>query len=129
MKRFCGSLKTRNDTAKALPADNNYKNSSPSRSATAMSSTAILTQRVLLIVSVPRYVLTINLGRFPIPYSWIADQRDAKENLICQQIRRVTAILRPPFRKLSGRRIQIYPDYCCLDIILKVILNNFQNNA
>ena len=31
--------------------------------------------------------------------------------------------------KLSVRRIQIYPDYFCLGIILKVILNNFQNNA
>ena len=31
--------------------------------------------------------------------------------------------------KLSMRRIQIYPDYFCLGIILKVILNNFQNNA
>ena len=31
--------------------------------------------------------------------------------------------------KLSARRIQIYPDYFCLGIILKVILNNFQNNA
>ena len=31
--------------------------------------------------------------------------------------------------KLSTRRIQIYPDYFCLGIILKVILNNFQNNA
>ena len=31
--------------------------------------------------------------------------------------------------KLSARRIQIFPDYFCLGIILKVILNNFQNNA
>ena len=31
--------------------------------------------------------------------------------------------------KLSARRIQIYFDYFCLGIILKVILNNFQNNA
>ena len=31
--------------------------------------------------------------------------------------------------KLLARRIQIYPDYVCLDIILNVILNNFQNNA
>ena len=31
--------------------------------------------------------------------------------------------------KLSAMRIQIYPDYFCLGIIFKVILNNFQNNA
>ena len=31
--------------------------------------------------------------------------------------------------KLSARRIQICFDYFCLGIILKVILNNFQNNA
>ena len=31
--------------------------------------------------------------------------------------------------KLSARRIQIYPDYFCLGIIFKVILNTFQNNA
>ena len=31
--------------------------------------------------------------------------------------------------KLSARRIQIFPLYFCLGIILKVILNNFQNNA
>ena len=31
--------------------------------------------------------------------------------------------------KLSARRIQIFPDYFCLGIIFKVILNNFQNNA
>ena len=31
--------------------------------------------------------------------------------------------------KLSTRRIQIYSDYFCLGIILKIILNNFQNNA
>jgi len=31
--------------------------------------------------------------------------------------------------KLSARRIQICCDYFCLDIILKVILNNFQNIA
>ena len=31
--------------------------------------------------------------------------------------------------KLSARKIQIYPDYFCLGIILKVILNNFQNIA
>ena len=30
---------------------------------------------------------------------------------------------------LSEKRIQIYPDYFCLGNILKVILNNFQNNA
>ena len=29
--------------------------------------------------------------------------------------------------KLLARRIQIYPEYLCLGIILKVILNNFQN--
>ena len=31
--------------------------------------------------------------------------------------------------KLSARRIQICFDYFCLGSILKVILNNFQNNA
>ena len=31
--------------------------------------------------------------------------------------------------KLSARRIQICFVYFCLGIILKVILNNFQNNA
>ena len=31
--------------------------------------------------------------------------------------------------KLSERRIQIFPVYFCLGIILKVILNNFQNNV
>ena len=31
--------------------------------------------------------------------------------------------------KLLERRIQIYPDYFWLGITLKVILNNFQNNA
>ena len=31
--------------------------------------------------------------------------------------------------KLSARRIQIYFDYFCLGIILKVILNNSKNNA
>ena len=31
--------------------------------------------------------------------------------------------------KLSPRRIQIFRDYFCLGNILKVILNNFQNNA
>ena len=31
--------------------------------------------------------------------------------------------------KLSARRIQIFPGYFCLGIILKVMLNNFQNNA
>ena len=31
--------------------------------------------------------------------------------------------------KLSTRRTQIFPDYFCLGMILKVILNNFQNNA
>ena len=31
--------------------------------------------------------------------------------------------------KLSVRRIQIFPEYFCLGNILKVILNNFQNNA
>ena len=31
--------------------------------------------------------------------------------------------------KLSARITQIYPDYFCLGTILKVILNNFQNNA
>ena len=31
--------------------------------------------------------------------------------------------------KLSTRRIQICPVYFCLGVILKVILNNFQNNA
>ena len=31
--------------------------------------------------------------------------------------------------KLSTRRIQIYPDYFWLGNILKVLLNNFQNNA
>ena len=31
--------------------------------------------------------------------------------------------------KLLARRIQIYSDYFCLSIIVKVILNNFQNNA
>ena len=31
--------------------------------------------------------------------------------------------------KLSARRIQVCPDYFCLGIILKVMLNNFQNNA
>ena len=31
--------------------------------------------------------------------------------------------------KLSARRIQIFPGYFCLGIILKVIVNNFQNNA
>ena len=32
------------------------------------------------------------------------------------------------FRGLA-RKNQIYPEYFCLGIILKVILNNFQNNA
>ena len=31
--------------------------------------------------------------------------------------------------QLLARRIQIYPDYFCLGIFLKVILNNFQNNT
>ena len=31
--------------------------------------------------------------------------------------------------KLSARRIRFCPVYFCLGIILKVILNNFQNNA
>ena len=31
--------------------------------------------------------------------------------------------------KLSARRIQFFPVYFCLGILLKVILNNFQNNA
>ena len=35
-------------------------------------------------------------------YSWIADQRDAHEKLICQRTRRVTIIPRPPLE--SSRR-------------------------
>ena len=60
--------------------------------------------------------------------------------LDCRSVRRTRIINLPENQKgydtfettvgkLSARRIQIYPDYFCLGIILKVILNNFQNNV
>ena len=63
-------------------------------------------------------------------YSWIADQRHAHEKSICQRTVRVTYdTSETTVGKLSARRIQIYPDYFCLGIIFKGILNKFQNNA
>ena len=60
--------------------------------------------------------------------------------LDCQSARRTQKINLPTNQKgydtfettvgkISARRIQIFPDYFCLGVILKVILNNFQNNA
>ena len=60
-------------------------------------------------------------------YSWIADQRDAHKKMPTNQ--KGYGTFETTVVKLLARRIQVYPDYFCLGIILKIILNNFQNNA
>ena len=49
--------------------------------------------------------------------------------IVCQETRRVYNTFETTVGKLLARRIQIFRVYFCLDIILKVVLNNFQNNA
>ena len=62
-------------------------------------------------------------------YSWIANPQDAHEKINLPANQKGYNTFEATVGKLSARRIQIYPDYFCLGIILKVILNNFQNNA
>ena len=62
-------------------------------------------------------------------YSWIADQRDAHEKLTCRRTRKVTTILRPPLESSPRGEFRSIRTTFWLGIILKVILNDFQNNA
>ena len=65
--------------------------------------------------------------REDIQLDWTPSRRTQKINLPANQKGYDNS--ETTIRKLSARRIQICFDYFCLGIILKVILNNFQNNA
>ena len=63
-------------------------------------------------------------------YSWIGRPiSTSRQKINLPKNQKEYDTLETTVGKLSARRIQICFDYFCLGIILKVILNNFQNNA
>ena len=89
---------------------------------------------------VDKAVLQINVFLYRHPNIWNKNNTQSEIQLDCQSATRTRKNNLPANRKgydtfettvgkLSTRRIQIFRVYFCLGIILKVILNNFQNNA
>ena len=66
----------------------------------------------------------------PVGYSWIPDQQDAHEKLICQRTRRATTIPRPPLESSQWEEFRFVRSiFVYVGIILKVTQYNFQKNA
>ena len=66
-------------------------------------------------------------GETEVQLDWTSNTSRQKNNLPTNQ--KGYGTCETTVEKLSARKIQICGDYFCLGIILKVILNNFQNNA
>ena len=62
-------------------------------------------------------------------YSWFANQQDAHKKINLPANQKGYNNSETTVGKLSARIIQIFRIHFCLGNILKVILNNFQNNA
>ena len=72
-------------------------------------------------------VSLVHFSRYLIKLDWTSNSNRQKINLPTNQ--EGCDKSETMDEKLSARRIQICRIYFCLGIILKVILNNFQNNA